>query len=388
VSSKTQPSISLVDEAAIVPLDSKPQDSLPSLPEIQTVFLGGLFVMSVLAACYVAAAIILPIVLAFVFKLVLQPVMRVLTKLHMPRSLAALVIILLLFGSIIALGEALSTPAASWTRQFTDSMPMIERRLSFMVQPMATMQGVLHNADGLAQNAGQKAVTVAVEGSRLSDRLLTNTRSFVIGTFQTILMVFFLLTAGDTFLRRLVEILPRFQDKRQAVAISQHVESDISAYLATITIMNAAVGFATGLTMMFCKIGDPVLWGVAAFLLNYIPIMGPVAGMVIFATVGLLSDKGLLPALLPAGLYFVIHLVESVYITPHFLARRFTLNPVLVMLALIFWYWMWGVPGAILSTPLLAITKIICDHIPMLAPLGHFMEGEVRSETSQDPQAA
>ena len=94
-----------------------------------------------------------------------------------------------------------------------------------------------------------------------------------------------------------------------------------------------------------------------------------------FILAGLLAMNSLWRALLPAALYFAIHLTEGETITPMLLARRFTLNPVLVILSLIFWYWMWGVPGAVLAVPMLAITKIICDIIRSLAAFGHFLEG-------------
>jgi predicted PurR-regulated permease PerM len=139
--------------------------------------------------------------------------------------------------------------------------------------------------------------------------------------------------------------------------------------------MNLAVGVATGTVMALCGVGDPVLWGTVAFLLNYIPILGPMIGVVVFVLAGLLSITPLWGAFLPAGLYLLIHLVEGETVTPMLLARRFTINPVLVILSLVFWYWMWGVPGAILSTPMLAITKIICDRIRPLMAFGHFIEG-------------
>ena len=205
--------------------------------------------------------------------------------------------------------------------------------------------------------------------------LFTGTRAIAAGLFETVLVLFFLLLAGDVFLRRLVEILPRFRDKRQAVDISQQIERDISVYLVTITLMNAMVGIATALVMWLCGLGDPLLWGAVAFLLNYVPILGPLLGVVTFVLAGLLTSDTLWGALLPAGLYLAIHLLEGETITPMLLARRFTLNPVLVILSLIFWYWMWGVPGAILSVPMLAIIKIICDRVQTLAALGHFLEG-------------
>src|SRR5476649_1114168 len=140
--------------------------------------------------------------------------------------------------------------------------------------------------------------------------------------------------------------------------------------------MNAAVGIATAIVMWLTGVGDPILWGTVAFLLNYAPIVGPVSCVLIFLLAGLLTIDTFWQAFLPAGLYLGIHLVEGEVVTPLLLARRFTLNPVLVILSLVFWFWMWGVPGAILAVPLLAILKIISDRLRPLKALGHFLEGE------------
>ena len=133
--------------------------------------------------------------------------------------------------------------------------------------------------------------------------------------------------SGDIFLHRLVEILPRFKSKRQVVEISQQIESDISAYLITITIMNAAVGIAMALAMWLTGVGDPILWGTVAFLLNYVPILGLIVGMCIFLLAGMLTHDTLWQALIPAGLYFGLHVIEGETVTPMLLAKRFTLNP-------------------------------------------------------------
>jgi len=367
--------------AADVPTAAAPtaaaadEDDLPIPSDIKAVFLGGLFLLAMLGACYVASDIVLPIVLAFVLSLVLQPAMRALERLRLPRGIAAVFLIVVLFGTLGGLGAALSGPAASWAQKLPSGIPKLEERLSFLSRPIAAFQKFADQAQGITLGGEPKAVPVTVQGSGLSDRLLSGTRSFASGLLETVLVLFFLLVSGDTFLRRLVEILPRFKDKRQAVDISQQIESDVSAYLFTITIMNLAVGVAIGTVMAFCGVGDPVLWGTVAFLLNYIPILGPMIGVVVFLLAGLLSIDSLWGAFLPAGLYLLIHLVEGETVTPMLLARRFTINPVLVILSLVFWYWMWGVPGAILSTPMLAITKIICDRIRPLMAFGHFMEG-------------
>ena len=301
--------------------------------------------------------------------------MRQLERLYLPRAIAALLIIVLLFGTLAGLRAALSGPAASWAQKLPSGIPKLQERLSFVSRPLTAVEKFADQAQGLTQGDQPKAVAVAVQRSGLSDRLLTGTRSLASGFLETVLVLFFLLVSGDTFLRRLVEVLPRFKNKRQAVEIFQQIERDVAAYLFTITIMNLVVGVATGAVMAFCGVGDPLLWGTVAFLLNYIPILGPMIGVVVFLLVGLLSIQTLWLAFLPAGLYLAIHLAEGETVTPMLLARRFTINPVLVILALVFWYWMWGVPGAILATPMLAITKIICDRIRPLTAFGHFMEG-------------
>jgi predicted PurR-regulated permease PerM len=357
----------------VVPPAEEPEEMpLPSDPKV--IFLGGLFALALLAAVYVAAEIVLPLVLAVVLKLLLQPAMRLLERWQVPRMLAALLLILAVFGTIVGLGAAIAGPASTWAAKLPEGIPRLQERLSFLEAPINTLQRFLQQVEDYGQPAGAPAA-VSAGSSRLMTQLFTSTRDFASGFFTTILFLLFLLVSGDTFLRRLVEILPSFSNKRQAVDIFQQVESDISAYLVTITLMNAAVGVATAMVMWLTGIGDPILWGAVAFLLNFVPILGPIIGVVIFVLVGLLTIDTLWQAFLPAALYLGIHLVEGETITPLLLARRFTLNPVLVIISLVFWFWMWGVPGAILSVPMLAITKIICDRIRPLAAFGHFLEG-------------
>ena len=196
------------------------QEDLPVPSNINTVSLGGLFLLAMLAACYVASEIVLPIVLAFVISLVLQPGMRVLERVRLPRGIAAILLILVLFGTLGGLGTALSGPATSWAQKLPTGIPKLEERLSFLSRPIAAFQKFVDQAQGLTLGGEPKAVPVAVQGSGLSDRLLSGTRSFASGLLETVLVLFFLLVSGDTFLRRLVEILPRFKDKRQAVDVS------------------------------------------------------------------------------------------------------------------------------------------------------------------------
>jgi predicted PurR-regulated permease PerM len=361
-------------DAALTEVDERAEMPLPSNP--QTFFLGGLFALGVLSAIFVASSIILPVVLAFVLKLLLQPAVRILERLYLPRAIGALVPILLVIGLLVGLVAALSGPAATWARRLPEGIPRLEAHLIVLQGPIQAMRKAIEQAEEATDAPGPKNSTIAVrEDLGLTGALFSGTRAILDGLLTTVLVLYFLMVSGDTFLRRMVEILPRFHDKRQAVDISQQIEQDISAYLVTITVMNAAVGVATAAAMYICRLGDPLLWGAAAFLLNYIPILGPLLGTVVFLLAGMLTFDSLGWALLPPALYFGIHLVEGEALTPMLVARRFTLNPVLVILSLVFWFWMWGVPGAILAVPMLAVLKIICDRLRPLKALGHFLEG-------------
>jgi predicted PurR-regulated permease PerM len=364
----TDPKTEIVSPAEV------PEDlPLPSDPKV--IFLGGLFVLALLTAAYMAREIILPFVFAIVLKLLLQPAFRLLERLHVPRIIAALLLILALFGTVVGLGTAISSPARTWAAKLPEGVPRLQERLSFMREPVDTLQRFLRQVEDFGETGPTSTVAAPAQGPTLLSKLFTGTRNFASGFFTTVLFLFFLLVSGDIFLHRLVEILPRFRSKRQVVEISQQIESDISAYLVTITIMNVAVGIATALAMWFTGVGDPILWGTVAFLLNYVPILGTALGVLIFLFAGLLTHDILWQALLPAGLYFGFHLIEGETVTPLLVARRFTLNPVLVIISLVFWFWMWGIPGAILSMPMLAIAKIICDRLQPLAAFGHFLEG-------------
>jgi predicted PurR-regulated permease PerM len=360
----------LTEPAPINPPEVEEAMPLPTDPKV--IYLGGLFFLGLAAALYIAAEIVWPLVIAFMLSLLFKPVQRVLTRLHVPRLVSALLIVLVVLGLVVGLGTAVSGPASTWAAKLPDGIPRLVERLRFLEGPLGALQDFWHQIEGFA---GWREGASSSVGTTLLGHLFTGTRSFASGFFTTLLFLFFLLVAGEVFLQRLVEIMPRFSSKRQVVDISQQIETDISAYLVTITGMNAAVGVGTAAVMWFTGVGDPMLWGTIAFLLNFVPIIGPLIGVLIFILAGALVAENIWAAFIPAGLYLLIHLVEGEAVTPILLAKRFTLNPVLVIVSLVFWFWMWGAPGAILAVPMLAVTKIVCDRVRPLAALGHFLEG-------------
>ena len=293
--------------------------------------------LAVLYTLYFAADIILPFVLALVLGLLLGPPVKFLhKKLHLPRMLAALVLIITLFSAIGALGYAISVPATNWIAKAPQSLPTLQQKLGFLREPIDMFQGgmaqlgkLMHQ--GTEQPASQ-TVTVS-QGSGVGMSVLTGTRAFLGQTLTLVVLLFFILADGDNLLRRFVEILPGLEEKKRAVQIATEIEHNISGYLTTITMMNILVGTANGLSIWAFGLPSPLLWGTVAFLLNYIPILGPLTGVVVFFFVGLFTYSSVLWALAPAGVYLLIHIAEGETITPMLLARRFTLNPLLVIVS-------------------------------------------------------
>ncbi|HTH97234.1 MAG TPA: AI-2E family transporter, partial [Stellaceae bacterium] len=330
----------------------------------------------------------------------LQPAMRLLQRAYVPKLLAALLVIIGVFSGAVGVGLAVAQPAAHWAAKLPSDIPRLQERMRIIARPINTVESFLSqmNDIGRLSQSDEPGHTKPVgsprqapqakppnqppppmtssAGNYLTEMLFKGTQHFASGLFETILILFFLLISGDIFLRRLVEILPRFKDKRQVVALSQQIEKNISLYLLTITMMNIAVGLAVGVSVWACGLDDALFWGALSFLLNYVPILGAFVGISMLVIAGLLQFSSLWHAFLPAIMFLIIHILEGETITPMLLARRFTLNPVLVIISLIFWFWMWGVVGTFLAVPMLAITKLVCDGIAKLQPIGHFLEGE------------
>jgi predicted PurR-regulated permease PerM len=344
---------------------------MPLAQDARTIFQGILCGIAVLACLYIAQDIVLPVVLALVLKLLLQPLVTLLERLHMPKPAGALIALAVLLSVLVGLGMLLSSPAARWVSQLPQTWPQLQQKFAFIRDPVEHVQRTF---DQMGVQLGSP-ISLLSNPIGMVTAVLGGTGTVAAHLLETLLVLFYLLVFGETFLRRLVEVLPTFAHKREAVEISLRVERDLSAYLLTITAINGAVGGATAGVMWLCDVPGPVLWGVVAFCLNFVPILGPFCGIILFLAVGLISEGPAWAAFLPAAVYFGIHVMEGEIVTPMLLANRFTIDPVAVILSLIFWYWMWGVPRAILAMPMLTIIKIVSDRLRPFRAFGHLLEG-------------
>jgi predicted PurR-regulated permease PerM len=337
--------------------------------------LTGLLVLALLYTFYFAKAVMIPIALALLLNLLLAPVVRGMKRyLRLPEALGAALVLLLGVALVGTTIYGLSGPAARWLDELPYAMFQVRDKVEALRQPVQDVQEAAQRVENLAQGepkeGEEQPVPVAVQGPGLTGMFLGGAVSVVTGLVVMIALLYFLLASGDTLLRQAVSIAPRLSDKRRVVEIARETEDDISYYLLTISLINAGLGVAVGSAMYLLGMPNPILWGVLAGVFNFIPFLGAVVGIGVVALVALLTFDAVGQILLPPVTYLVLTSLEAQFVTPALLARRLTLNPVAVFLALIVWTWLWGVAGALLAVPLLATFKICCDHVEPLNPIG------------------
>jgi predicted PurR-regulated permease PerM len=193
------------------------------------------------------------------------------------------------------------------------------------------------------------------------------------GTGETLVLLYLLLASGDLFLQKLVRVMPTLREKKRAVEISHEIQQNISHYLFSVSLINIGLAIAVGGGLYFMGVRNAAMWGMLVALLNFVPYFGPSAGILLLATVGFLMFDTFWQAVLPAAWYLLLHTLEANFITPVLLGRRFSLNPVVIFVSLIFWIWLWGVPGALLSVPILVSIKALSDRVPAMSAVSKLL---------------
>jgi predicted PurR-regulated permease PerM len=341
--------------------------------EIRSIAITGLFVLAILYTVYFARAFLLPIVIAVLLDFLLSPVIRGLKRLRIPEPVGAALVVLTLLGVLGGGVYSLAGPAQTWIARAPQSLERLQTRLRELRQPVEEMTRTAERVEAATEVQKGGTPEVVVRGPRLSERLFGSTQLFVASALETVVLLYFLLAVGDLFLQKLIRVLPQFKDKKMAVTIARETEASISTYLFTVTLVNLGVGAVVTLVMLAVGMPNAVLWGALAALAEFIPYLGSATLLGTLALAGLVTFPSLGHALLVPASYLAVNIVQANFVTPVILGRRLTLNPVAILVGLIFWWWMWGVAGAFIAVPLLATLKIFCDHIESLAPIGEFL---------------
>ena len=361
--------------------DERPRPNLQALGDamqgpfgVRSLALTGLFVLAAFYTLYFGRAFFLPIVLALLLNFLLSPVVRFLRRLRIPNALGAALVIFGLVGGVSWGVYELSGPAYEWAEKAPQTMRKLERKLRELKKPVQTMSKATQQVEQITDvGGGRRPQRVEVQTESLGERMFSQATEIVAGGLVMIILLFFLLASGDLFLRKLIRVLPSLADKKRAVEIARQIETDISAYLVTITIINVALGLAVWGILSFLGVPNPLLWGVLATVTNYIPYLGAIIMIAVLAMVGFLTFDNSTQALMVPLSFVGLNLLESYLVTPLVLGHRLTLNPVVIFLGLTFWGWLWGITGALLAVPIMVVLKIFFDHSEPLRPIGEFL---------------
>lgn len=361
------------------------QDLLPTerALDIRSVSLTGLFVLATFYTLYFARDFILPILLAWILSSLLAPVVRALKRVRVAEPLSALLIISALLG-ILSLGiYRMSDPVASWIQRAPQVLTDVRAKLQNFIRPVADVQETTKQIEKMA-GLGNDQQTAAVELKKpgLSQVIFSGAKDFALSTGVMLVLLYFLLASGDLFLLKLVKVLPTMENKKVAVEIYRRIEKDVSTYLSVVTLIYIGFGCVIGIAMYLLGMPNPWLWGVMAAVLSYIPYLGALVGLTTVTLVAILTFEDVFRIVLVPLVYFTVDTIQANLIFPMALGRRLALNPVMIFIWLIFCGWIWGIIGALLAVPLLAIIKIICDQVEQLAPIGEFLGTESKAAPS------
>lgn len=379
-----------------------PEESPPDLPalvgglgesaSVRTFLLAGLLLLAVVYTLYFARAFFLPVAVALLLDFLLTPVVRwIKQRLRLRESVGAALLMLTLVGAGGVAVYNLAAPAASWIENAPASMEKVRTRLERLKAPVARMSEAAESVEEATAMGGESKETVAVQTRSLGSRIFGSTASMVGAIITVLFLTYFLLAAGDLFLRKLVEVLPRISDKRMAVTIARETEEQISSYMLTSTIIHVSLGTATGIAAAIIGLPNPALWGVLAGMLNFIPYIGPLINAAILLIAGLVTFESTGHALAAPAVFVGLNFIESYLITPHVMADRMSLNTVAVFTGIMFWWFLWGVPGAIMAVPILAVIKTICDRVEPLRAIGEFLgkrTSPVENDSTEAPATA
>jgi len=340
--------------------------------DVRSIALTGLFILAVFYTIYFMRSILLPIVLALLLSYLFRPIVRGLAGLKIPLSVGAALLLIGFFGLIGYGISVLATPTAEWLQKAPAGFAELQRKLVPVKKSVAQVTQATGEIEKLA-SANAEIKAVEVKRHPITETLFMRTPEFIASAVLSLILLYFLLVYDQAFIAKLVKLLPTLSDKKAAVGIAHDIEEQISRYLFTVTAINVCLGVAVGTAVGLLGLRNPVMWGVMVALLNFVPYLGALTGIICMTIGAALSFDSLEYAFVFPAVYLSFGILEGSFITPWIMGRSLTLNPVIILLSLTFWGWMWGIVGIILAVPILAAFKILCAHIKPMEPLAEFL---------------
>ena len=392
----------------------KPKSGVPGWAII------GIFVILLFYFIADAREFLMPVMLAFLLFFVFVPFRRFMKRRGIGATTTATIVTLGMVVSLAGIGWMVSGPAGQLMADAPRISQEIEQKLGELrgsfrqieeaaekidelsgggaVAPAAEtpappsgsvsqINGTVTVSPAAPATSGKDQIKVEVKAEPSTmDNIMSLGPSAAGQMVFTLILLFFLLSSGDLIYLKIVQSFDKLRDKRAAYMALREIEDSLGAYLGAITIINAGLGVAIGLAMWAWGMPSPLLFGLAGFLLNYIPYIGAIMGAVISALVALVALGGVWEAAMVAATFVALTSIEGQFITPYFVSRRLQLNTIVVFITVALWAWLWSVLGMIVAVPVLVVLRVLADHIPGLEKFGNFLAGEAPPDLEEDDE--
>lgn len=336
----------------------------------------GIFIILLAFGLDFGREFLLPVTLAFFIALAFRPAVRKLSRRGIPAWLATSVFMAAVILSVAGFVYAVSGPVAGWIADAPSYAKSFSEKLKDLRASFESVTDLTNRIQAETATATPVKEVVVSDNSPMLTFLAQGTgysADVVTTVVLTLVIAAFMMASGDLFYEKIVRVLPTLTDKKRALRIVFDVEKEVSSYLLVVTAINAGLGVAVAASFYFLGMPLAYLWGLLAFLFNYIPYVGAIAGVALSGFMAVAVFDTLTSALAVPLAYAVINGIENQFITPVFLGRRLQLNAVAILLALTFWTWEWGIAGTMLAVPILVTIKVFCDHLDGLEGVGEFL---------------
>ncbi len=340
------------------------------------------------------AEFFLPVTAALVIAVALVPVLEWLERRRVPAAVAALLCVLFFLAAANIALAAIIVPAAQFFRTLPEKIGQIQMNIKPLVDLYSSLNKYVDDtAMRLAAGGAEKMASVAqstgVPPRSLIELVASAAPTVFIQIFFGALVVFFFLSGWTRLRRRTITSRSSFDGAMATARVIQDVVDDTSSYLGTITVINLSLGLFVAFALWIMGMPFPLMWGGIVALLNYVPYFGPIVAALLLALGGLMVFSDIWVAMVPAFILIGAHLIEANAITPLIVGHRLTISPIMILISLSFWGWVWGTPGALLAVPLLIILQTVIGAAGQPDIAGFlFEQGTLDQQRRRDERAA
>lgn len=325
-----------------------------------TLIAGAGLLLALPFALQAGATFFLPTTAAIVISIAMVPMLEWMERHRVPSGLAALFCVLLFLAAVNVALASIVVPAWQWVRILPERIDQVQSNLSPLIDLYSNLERFVNKTLRQMAAAPQRQQVAPVAPPRsIVELFATSAPSAFIEMFFAVLVIYFFLSGWSRTRRAAITRRSSFGGAMATARVIQDVVDDTSAYLGTITLINVMLGLIVAGLLYLIDMPTPLMWGGIVALLNYIPYFGPILAAALLALGGLMTFNDIWWALLPAAVMAVAHLIEANAITPFVVGHRLTINPILILISLSFWGWVWGTPGALLAVPLLIIIQTV-----------------------------